>query len=533
MGLFSGKNNKNKKEKQEEKQKEKSTKSLAENIGKIKALLNDCGDIVYKEFRVGEEQKLEFQLIYTDGMIDKTVLDEAVLNPVMVHAREVPPDAPKLVDKLYELVRYGTIPASELREIDNIDDAILAILTGDAVLLIDGTEKIIQIGAKGWPARSVGQPNTEAVIRGPRDGFTETYRANTALVRRRIRDSKLKLRQVQVGTRSHTDIGIFYIEDVAQKELLDEVVRRLKTINIDAIVDSGYIEQLIEDNYLSPFPQTEITERPDAVAAALLEGRVAIMVDNSPFAIIVPTSLNSLFQSPEDYYDRWIIASTLRFVRYAAGILSVMLPAIYIAVTSYHPGILPTKLVLSIAASREGVPFPAIIEAILMETTFELLREAGIRLPVLIGSIIGIVGGLVIGQSAVSAGIVSPIMVIIVAVTAISSFSIPNYSLANAFRWLRFALMILAGMFGLYGLVLGGLIILSHLAKLKSFGMSYLTPFTTLEFTDMKDTFIRVPTFLMINRPSEIAKNRVRMKNNRHMINQLESKGDDSDDEKQ
>lgn len=505
------------------------SKSIEENTRRLKERLKDCDDIVYKEFRVGEKQDLKFLLVYTDGMSSRDMLNEAVLNALMVHAREVPPDAPELGEELYKLVRYGGLPASELADKDNLEDAILAILIGDAVLFIDTTEKCIIIGAKGWPMRGVSEPNTESLIRGPRDGFTETFRVNTALVRRRIRDHKLKLKQLRVGKRSATDVGVMYIEDIVKPELTEEVMRRIKTIDIDAIIESGYVEQLIEDNYLSPFPQINVTERPDEVAASLYEGRVAILVDNSPFALIVPTTLNSLFQSPEDYYDRWYVASILRFIRYIASIVSLLLPALYIAVTSFHPGILPVKFVLSIAAARKGIPFPAIIEAFLMEATFELLREAGLRLPVPIGSAIGIVGGIVIGSAAVEAGIVSPIMVIIVAITAISSFSIPNYSLSVGFRMLRFLLMVFAGFLGLYGIMLGVLLILSHLVKLKSFGVPYMSPYVSFVGSDFKDTVVRVPTFLMGKRPLVLTQNKIRLRNNRPLINRAEKEGDKDD----
>lgn len=507
------------------------SKSLDENMRRLKERLKDCDDIVYKEFRVGVEQDLKFLLVYVDGMSSRDMLNDAVLNALMVHAREVPPEAKEPGEELYKLVRYGGLPASELADKDNLEDAILAILIGDAVLFIDTTEKCIIIGAKGWPMRGVSEPNTEALIRGPRDGFTETFRTNTALVRRRIRDSRLKLKQLRVGKRSFTDIGVMYIEDIVSPELLEEVFRRISTIDIDAIIESGYIEQLIEDNYMSPFPQISVTERPDEVAASLYEGRVAILVDNSPFALIVPTTLNSLFQSPEDYYDRWYVASILRFIRYMASILSLVLPSSYIAVTSFHPGILPEKLVISMAAAREGIPFPVLIEAFIMEVTFELLREAGLRLPVPIGSAIGIVGGIVIGSAAVEAGIVSPIMVIIVAITAISSFSIPNYSLSVGFRMLRFFLMILAGILGLYGIMLGVLLILSHLVKLKSFGIPYMSPYVSFEGSDFKDTIVRVPTFLMIRRPILLARNKIRLKNNRSLINRPEQESDRDDKE--
>lgn len=528
MGFFSHRKS-NTAKKNNEMGKLTNSKSIEENTRRLKERLKDCDDIVYKEFRVGEEQNLKFLLVYTDGMSSRDMLNEAVLNALMVHAREVPPNAPEPGEELYRLVRYGGLPASELSDNDNLEDAILAILIGDAALFIDSTEKCIIIGAKGWPMRSVSEPNTESLIRGPRDGFTETFRVNTALVRRRIRDHKLKLKQMRVGKRSFTDVGIMYIEDIVSPELVDEVIRRVNTIDIDAVIESGYIEQLIEDNYMSPFPQINVTERPDEAAASLYEGRVVILVDNSPFALIVPITLNSLFQSPEDYYDRWYIASILRWIRYSASIISLVLPAIYIAVTSFHPGILPAKLVISIASARQGIPFPALIEAFLMEATFELLREAGLRLPVPIGNAIGIVGGIVIGSAAVEAGIVSPIMIIIVAITAISSFSIPNYSLSVGFRMLRFLLMVFAGVLGLYGIMLGVLLILSHLVRLKSFGVPYMSPYVSFIGSDFKDTIVRAPTFLMEKRPITLARNTIRLKNNRHLINRKEKDGDAND----
>ncbi|MGB7605018.1 MAG: spore germination protein [Lutisporaceae bacterium] len=510
-----------------------STTSLDENVEKIKLLLTDCEDVIYKEFRVGKEQNLKFTVIFTDGLVDKPFINDSILADLMYHAREIPPDAPELKDELFKLVRYGSIPSPELKEVRNIDDAVLAILTGDTVMLIDGTVNIIVIGTKGWPARGISEPTTEAVIRGPKEGFTETYRFNSALVRRRIRDPKLKLKQMQIGRRSFTDIGIMYIEDIAKPELVLEVKRRLSTIDIDAILDSGYIEELIEDNPYSLFPQIKATERPDKVASELYQGKVAILVDNTPFVLIVPATFNTFFHAAEDHYIRWIPATTLRLMRFIAGTLSLITPALYIAGTSYHPGIMPTKMVLSIAAAREGVPFPAVIEALIMELTFELLREAGVRLPTLIGGVVGIVGGLVIGQAAVEAGIVSPIMVIIVAVTAISSFSIPDYGFSHAFRLFRFLLILAAGFLGLYGIVLVLLLMLGHLVRLKSFGTPYLSPFVSFTVSDLKDTMVRLPMFMMKNRPLGIANDKIRMINNRDKIKQEDNNRENGNGEEQ
>lgn len=537
MGLFTRR--KIAEKTKDESYKIESTTSLEENVGKIKLMLTDCEDILYKEFRVGKEQNLKFTLIFTDGLVDKPFINDSILSELMYHAREIPPNAPELKDELFRLVRYGSIPSPELKEIRNIDDAVLAILTGDTVMLIDGTANIIVIGTKGWPARGISEPTTEAVIRGSKEGFTETYRFNSALVRRRIRDPKLKLKQIQLGRRSFTDVGIMYIEDIAQPELVSEVKRRLATIDIDAILESGNIEELIEDNPYSLFPQIKATERPDKVAAELYQGKVAILVDNTPLALIVPATFNAFFHAAEDHYVRWIPATALRLMRFLAGTLSLITPALYIAVTSYHPGIIPTELVLSIAAAREGVPFPAVIEALIMELTFELLREAGVRLPILIGGVVGIVGGLVIGQAAVEAGIVSPIMVIIVAVTAISSFSIPDYGFSHAFRLFRFLFILVAGILGLYGIVLVLLLMLGHLIRLKSFGTPYMSPFVSFTASDLKDTVVRLPIFMMKYRPFSTANDKVRLINNRDSIkeeannsNRKNGNGEEQNDKK-
>jgi spore germination protein len=271
---------------------------------------------------------------------------------------------------------------------------------------------------------------------------------------------------------------------------------------VDQILETGQIEQFIEDNIFSPFPQAQATERPDKIIAALTEGRIAILVDGTPFALIVPAVLLQFFQSPEDYYERWMISSLVRFFRFMGSFVAAMGPAIYIALVSYHPGLIPTSLVLSIAASREGVPFPAFIEALLMEVTIELLRESGARLPKSIGQTIGIVGGIVIGDAAVRAGIASPILVIVVAITAIASFIIPSYNAAISFRLIRFPMMLLAALLGMYGVMLGFIIINVHLVTLRSFGTVYLAPLTPLEARDWKDVIFRLPNKYLRRRPA-------------------------------
>ncbi|MBV7272369.1 spore germination protein [Clostridiaceae bacterium UIB06] len=460
-----------------------------ENLSYIKDLLKDSTDIVFREFYIG---KLKAALVYVDGMADKNLLDNYVLETLMVIGAEID-EVEKIKDKI--------LTVSDMREEEKLSKGINSMLSGDTIMLIDGLEVCYVIATRLWPARGVSEPSGETVIRGGRDGFTETIRFNTALVRRRIKDSRLKVQSKTLGARSKSDVAIMYIEDIVNKEALKELLQRLEKIDIDAILDSGYVEQFIEDNKVSVFPQVQSTERPDVVASALYEGRIAILVDNSPFALIVPTTMAAMFQSPDDYYQRWIYGSTIRIIRFFSIFASLMLPALYVAVTSFHPAIIPTKLAYFIASSREGVPFPAFVEALIMEVSLAFLIESTARLPKAIGSTIGIVGGLIIGQAAVSAGIVSPIMIIIVSVTAITSFTTPNYEMASAFRILRFILIIMASIIGLYGIMLGLIITLIHLVRLKSFNVPYLSPLVNPEISDFKDLFIRFPIRFYKKRP--------------------------------
>ncbi|EGO89016.1 spore germination protein [Clostridium botulinum C] len=463
--------------------------NLDKNMDYIKELFKDNSDMVYREF---EFPCFKAALVYIDGMSNKEVLDDYVLESLMQEERELK-DFKEIKDKL--------ITVSEIKEIDDLSEGIKDVLCGETLLLINGFNLACIIGTRSWPARGISEPSGETTIRGSREGFSETIRFNTALVRRRIRDTRLRIKSTVVGVRSKTDLAIMYIDDIVNKRVLRELERRIDRIDIDAILDSGYIEQLIEDDCLSPFPQIQSSERPDVVAAALYEGRIAILVDNSPFAIIVPATLPSLLQSPDDYYQRWISASIVRILRTIAIIMAITFPALYISVTSFHTAIIPTRLAYSIAASREGVPFPAFIEALIMEISFDLLLEAIVRLPRPIGATIGIVGGLIIGQSAVSAGIVSPIMIIIVSITAITEFITPNYGVTTGLRIVRVFLTICSAIVGLYGIMLGLIVVLTHLIKLKSFGIPYLAPVVNSNKRDLKDLFVRLPLKFFKKRP--------------------------------
>jgi spore germination protein len=342
------------------------------------------------------------------------------------------------------------------------------------------------------------------VVQGPKESFSEGLRTNTALLRRRVRDPKLKVKQVKVGQRGQTDLALMYIDGIVRPAVLQAVEARIADISIDAVLDSGSLEQLIEESWLSPFPQGQLTERPDKAASAVLEGRIAIIVDNSPFALIVPVTLNCFFQSSEDYYNRWQIMSLTRLIRFAAALMAVALPGLYIAVANFHPSMIPMLMATKLAAASQNVPFPAIIEILLMDAAFELLREAGVRLPGAVGGTMGIVGGLIIGQAAVEAGVVSPIVVIIVALTGVAAFAIPHVSLVYGFRLIKYGVLILSAFLGFFGFWAALLLVLTHTAGLRSFGVPYLMPFAAGALNrnaEIKDSLFRFPLFMLKKRP--------------------------------
>ena len=473
---------------------------IEKNINNIRKILESPSDLTTRIFTIGNTEH-RCAIVCIDGLVDSRLVNDKIIKNIQLGITSSKKSVPSSAEDILTELENGVLSSGEIKKANTLDDVMLAVLSGDTVLFIQGTDQVILIGSKGWATRSVDEPNTEALVRGPRDGFTENLRTNTTHIRRHIRDPNLRFETFTVGRRSKKDLVLTYIDGIAHPDMVGEVKRRIQTIDLDDVPESGFIEQWIEDSFLSPFPTLSPTERPDKVSAAITQGKVGILLDGTPFALIAPITFGNLLQSPEDYYERWWVGTFLRVLRYLGAFLAVFLPGLYISLVSYHPGMIPSKLAFSIAAAREGVPFPAVIEALLMITVLELLREAGIRLPKPIGQTIGIVGGLVIGEAAVSAGIVSPVMVIVVALTAICSFAVPSYSLAITFRILIYGMMFLAAGFGLFGLILGYIMINIHLVNLKSFGIPYSTPFAPSFYADWKDLIIRAPIMMLGKRP--------------------------------
>ncbi len=472
-----------------------------ENRKYIKSVFKNCDDIVFKDFSAAGKNCF---MVYTDNIVDGETIENAILTNLMFRFEGG--------DK--EALEERGIAVGEVEKAASFEEAIDAVLLGDTAVFFENTAFIVS--TKGWPSRGVPETETEMTVYGSKDAFTEQASTNTVLIRRRIRDTALKVKRIKCGRRSRTDIALMYMEGIAREDVVYSVLEKINSLDVDMIIDSGYLEQLMLGRKLSPFPQMQLTERPDKAAASLYEGRVVVVVDNSPFVIIVPAVLNVFFQAAEDYYENWQTASFLRFLRFLAGFGAAFLPGLYIALTVFRPDIIPSSLALKIAAGRGNVPFPTIAEVFIMEIAFELLREAGVRLPSPVSSAIGIVGGIVVGQAAVDAGIVGSAVVIVVALGGICSFVVPNTAMVSALRMVKYFMIILCSFLGIFGFWASILFLTAHLCRLKSFGFPYLYPFcggSQNDYTDFKDSIIRMPIYLMKKRPVFAQKSQtVRMK---------------------
>ncbi len=475
--------------------------SLENNLEHLSRLLEGCSDAVVRRFKFGRDFERQAALVYFDGLIQKSEAETAVLRPLMIDFDILQKGLETKSLDVFTVVRDYLITATELEEATTFCDIIESTAGGDAALLIEGYARALVLDFKSWESRKVESPDEEVLIRGPKEGFTETLRFNTALLRRRLKTSRFKIENMVLGRVTRTSVAVCYIQGVAQEALIEEVKKRLSSIDIDGVLDAGYLEEFIEDHRFSLFPQVEHTERPDRVVGHLLEGRIAVLVDGTPWATVVPATFPQFWNSPEDYYMRYIPSTLTRLLRQIAFLATLLLPSLYVATITYHQEMIPTPLLLTIAAAREGIPFPAFLEALLMEVTFEILREAGLRMPRAIGPAISIVGALVIGDAAVSAGLVSTPMVVVVAFTGICSFSFPVYSAGISLRMVRFLMLVAAAFLGYFGIMIGIILLLIHLASMSSFGVPYLAPLAPLRWEDLGDILVRRPWWHNRRRP--------------------------------
>ena len=474
------------------------TKDLTENIRLFENIFYHCDDIVKRQFTIGKNYKTDIYLAYTDNMIDRKVLQQDTIRNIIYRMDDLP------AFNQFDFIKNRALQSADVKELLTMDEITQSTITGDVVILVDGYDKALMLSLKSFPNRGIAAVETEVTVRGAKDSFTEVAAFNKVLIRRRIKDTNLKMQNLKVGIRSRTDVTLCYIEGIAKPSIIAEVKKRLAGFTIDGILDVGMLENLIETKWYSLFPQFQTTERPDKTSSALLEGRIVLLVDNSPMALILPVTLNSFFQAADDYYSRWPFVSFIRVLRYFAAFFAMGFPGLYVVVTNYQPELLPTSLALSFATARQGVPFSIMVEVVILLLAFELLMEAGIRLPSPMGNTIGIVGGLIMGDAAVSANLVSPMVVIVVAFTAIASFTIPNETFLSAFRLVKYLILLLSSILGLYGFILSIMLVLVHLADLKSFGIPYLSPFVAANLEKdhpMSDSLLKFPIFKMIYRP--------------------------------
>ncbi len=455
-----------------------------QTLDHILSLMGRSPDLIVRELKLPSKQSLT--LLYLDGMVDKHAVQNSVIASLLDRA-------PAEQASLAGLQQY-VIDAGEMGLTDTVDELLDRLLSGFLIVLMDGADRCLFVGMQGWEDRAVTESKTQSVVRGPQDSFTETLRTNTTLVRRRVKDSRVRIINLKIGYRTKTDVDLMYISGLADEKLVETISERLRSVRIDRVLEGEYVEELLRSNQTKTiFPTMYNTDRPDVISAGILEGKIAIFVDNTPFVLLAPTLFVDYMQSAEDYYQSILYSNAIRLLRYVSLFICMLAPAIYIALTTFHQDMLPTQLLLSLAAQREGIPFPAFLEALLMEVTFEILREAGIRMPRTIGQAVSIVGTIVIGQAAVEASIVSPAMVIIVAITAIASFVIPSYSMSISIRFLRFAFMGLAAVMGVYGLTIGFIVLTIHLCHLQSFGIPYMSPMAPFRKGMQQDAVFRFP----------------------------------------
>lgn len=478
---------------------------LSESLASIQAELGNSPDLIIRQIQLGGPFRIQAAAVHLSGLADTTAVNQFVVGSLLGNTESLFADIgegggdggrlPAMI-----LSRALEIGEAEIKE--EWKEMMLAVLSGDTAILLDGYAASILCATRGGEWRSVSEPTSQLVVRGPKDGFVESVATNISLIRRRIKSPKLRLEYMKIGSETQTLVALMYVKDIAGEDLISEARERLGKIAMNEVLESGYIEELIQDKTFTPFPTIYNTERPDVAAGNLLEGRVVIIVDGTPFVLILPAVFTQFFQSAEDYSQRFDIAILMRVVRYMSFIVLILGPSVYIALTTYHYEMIPTTLLINLLAQRENVPFPGLVEALLMEGAFEILREAGVRMPRVIGQTVSVVGALILGSAVVEAGIITPIMVIVVALTGIASFAIPAYNMSIAGRLIRFAFLLLAGMFGFYGIILGLIVMVAHMNSLRSFGVPYLSPFVPLSVKGQKDTILRLPLWLMTPRKS-------------------------------
>lgn len=480
-------------------------KSLSNNISLFKKIFRDDEALIVRELQNKRIKAAQCCIIYIDGMVNTEIINVNIIQPVLCSDLSEDID----LDNLLEELKNKVIVSNNVILATEVDKIVSSVIDGNTLFLLEGYDKALVISSKGWQTRSISEPEASKVVRGPREGFTESIMINLSLIRRKIKTPDLKFKFQEIGERTHTRICISYIEELALESILSELTQRLNKIEIDGIIDSGYIQELIKDAPYSPFETVGSSERPDVIAAKLLEGRIAIFVDGSPFVLTVPYLVVENFQSNEDYYNNYIYANINRLIRGITAVISITIPAIFLSLVTFHQEMLPTTLLLSITASRQDVPIPTSISLFLMFLIFDILREAITRMPTHIGQAISIIGTIVLGQAAVEARLVSAPVLIITALTGI--MTLINMNFIGATLIFRTILLLGASVLGIYGFFMCFILLYLHLMSIRSFGIPYMMNVTRAKDHDGQDAWIRAPWWIMTLRPKIVAaKNIVR-----------------------
>lgn len=478
---------------------EQASRDLSANQRIFKKALGKNMDAILREFTCGFHGGRRGLLVALNGLADASTVQDVLTSAVEFTN---PPFRQPTVeqDPLLDF-KETVLHAVQVKVTRQLQEAIDAVLTGQTALLLDGSPNILLVDTRWHMGRSVEEPTSEAEVRGPRDGMVESLVLNVALLRRRIRHPRLRIRRMQVGSTTKTDVALAYIVGIADRSVVREVRKRLQKIEVDSIIESGQLEQFMQDNPLSPFGAMLSTERPDRLCGAILEGHVGIIADNTPFALIAPSNFWQYLQASGDYYHSFWAGTAFRWLRFFALLTALTLPSLYVILTTFHHEMIPTPMALSVAGGREGTPLPTLGEVILMETMFEVLQEAGLRLPRAVGQTVSIVGALVIGEAAVQAGLVAPATVIVIATAGITGFAVPNYSTSMAVRLVRFPLLLLSGFLGVFGFIAGTSFLTLHIASMRSFGVPFLQPVAPTVMAGLKDTVVRAPLWALDRYP--------------------------------
>ena len=467
--------------------------NLEDDISLFKEIFKKDSVLRIKYIKARINEKLDCALIYLDGMIDSDQLNEAVVKPIITV------DAENCSSSVAEYLEKQVLFARDVKKTDNVAKILSGILYGEALVLIDGSTQALTVDAKGWRTRGISEPEDERVLQGPREGFEEAALLNLAMIRRKLQTPDFCTEMMRVGRRTATLVYICYLDSLADPAMVTELKKRISKIDIDGILDSNYIAELTRDSKYSLFKTNGSSERPDVIASKLLEGRIAVVVDGTPVVITFPYLFSENFQSDEDYYLNFLVSSSGRFLRYLCFFLAISIPAIFIALSSFHRELLPTSLAISVAQLRGGVPFSPFTECLIMILVFEILKETGVRMPQSLGHALSIVGGLVVGQAAVDARIISTPMLIVIALSGISGLMIPR--LKGAVFYLRLILVFLSVFLGLYGYIIGISVVLMHIISLNSLVVDYTGALRTADFQSVKDSFFRAPWQKMVKRP--------------------------------